>query len=320
MGPDSGTSNAQVFDELWSSVDLHYSFFELKKLNWDSLGTVYRQYALNAKDKGSLQSALATLLRELHDPHVALFEEYGPYPILPYKGRADTIRTFYNADFVNRRYLNSVQFSSAETVHAAMMTASIGYVRIDDFLGSGELSELDAALKTVASASSVIVDVRTNGGGNYQLAIDMAGRFVQRKATFGFLRFRNGAGHSSLTSFVPEVVEPGGVTSGNRAVYVLTNPATASSAEVFVLATRSNAKVTVVGDTTAGMSGGPTARELTNGWVYRISEWVEYTPGHTTYESIGLPPDSYVRTRDSDTSRNIDPVIERVLALIAASQ
>jgi hypothetical protein len=317
--PDKPRTNAQLFDELWTTVDRHYSFFQLKRLNWDSIGAVYRQYAIKATDKGSLQAAFATLLRELHDPHVELYEDYGPYPILPYQGRADTIRTNFDPTIVINRYF-AADFPVADFVRSAMISSSVGYLRIDNFLGAAdEITKLDTAMKSVSTASSLIVDVRTNNGGSYPLAIEMAGRFVQRSETFGYLQFRNGPAHSDLTALIPEVVKPTGPPKADIRIYLLTNAATASSAEVFVLALRTNVKVVVVGDTTAGMSGGPTARELSNGWVYRISEWVEYTPNRETYESIGLPPDALVRTRESDSTRRIDPVVSRALQLAAAA-
>jgi C-terminal processing protease CtpA/Prc len=78
---------------------------------------------------------------------------------------------------------------------------------------------------------------------------------------------------------------------------------------------RSIPGVTVVGDTTAGASGGPIVRELANGWTYQLSEWIEYTTAYATFEDVGLAPDIVVKASAADMSRGSDPVLERALAL-----
>jgi C-terminal processing protease CtpA/Prc len=74
-------------------------------------------------------------------------------------------------------------------------------------------------------------------------------------------------------------------------------------------------KVTVIGDTTAGASGGPIPRELANGWSYELSEWIEYLPSKQMFEGIGLAPDVFVRATAWDVANGKDGAIERALAL-----
>ena len=72
IGAPAASDRTSVFDDLWHQVDLHYSFFVLKRINWDSLGAVYRPLAVNATTDASLADVLARMLAELADVHVAL--------------------------------------------------------------------------------------------------------------------------------------------------------------------------------------------------------------------------------------------------------
>ena len=314
VGADRPTGHAALFDQLWTQVDLHYSFFDLKRINWDSLRTVYRPQAIAAADSVALARVLGNMLAELHDPHVAL-TPFGPGSTVRFLGRSDTTRTFFSAAGVHDAYMPAQQFRIGDVVRAAMLGDSVGYLHIANFHGEGWASTVDSALATVATAKSLVLDVRDNGGGTYSLAVDIAGRFVTQRRVFGSLRFRNGESHTAFSTPVAETVAPSGLAQFRGPIYLLTNGRTVSSGEVFVLALRTNPRVLVVGDTTAGASGGPTARELSNGWIYEVSEWVEYTLQHTTYEGIGLAPDIVVKPVASDFARHIDPALERALSL-----
>ncbi len=57
-------------------------------------------------------------------------------------------------------------------------------------------------------------------------------------------------------------------------------------------------------------------RELPNGWTYRLSTWVAYTPAGRSYEKIGLPPDVAVRPLPGDWSGGMDRVLEAGIATL----
>lgn len=43
-------TNADNFDVLWQTMKERYAFFDYKKINWDSLQTIYRPLALQANN------------------------------------------------------------------------------------------------------------------------------------------------------------------------------------------------------------------------------------------------------------------------------
>jgi C-terminal processing protease CtpA/Prc len=316
VGPSVSTSHAALFDDVWRAVDLHYSFFEFKKVNWDSVGTHYRPLALAASTDGAFANVLSQMLRELKDIHVSLTPT-GTATTTRYLSTADTTRTYFTWELVARRYVPNAQVTSGGHVRfGTTLGAAVGYLRITSFAGGEWASEVDEALEklTAAGAQSLIVDVRDNGGGQYKFAASIAGRFADKSRTYGYVRYRNGQGHGDFTNYMPETVSPSGPQQFTGRVYVLTNRRDFSSAEDFVLAMRVLPTVTVVGDTTGGASGGPIVRELPNGWTYQLSEWIEYTPAKQMFEGVGLAPTITVKATRADADHDVDAALERAIA------
>jgi C-terminal processing protease CtpA/Prc len=75
----------------------------------------------------------------------------------------------------------------------------------------------------------------------------------------------------------------------------------------------------IVGDTTAGVTGGPIVRELANGWTYELSQWIEFTSDKKPYEGIGLPPDIVVRSNAALARAGNDPALEQATSLAVSS-
>lgn len=308
VGPDPSTSEAALFDRVWNDLDLHYSFFVVKQINWDSLGTVYRPRALAAKDDGALATVLIGLLRSLHDDHVlfgSTSTSSSPYPNL-----FDPTVTF-------TKYVQSVGgFSNGLSYGLANPT--VGYIRLQLFEGSDLTSDLDSALAQLGPVTALIIDVRHNGGGLTENATAVAGRFADHATTAAYVRYRNGPAHSDFTAPIAQTVAPAGSRHFAGNVYLLTDRNTYSAAELFVLSMRSLGHTTVVGDTTGGQAGSPLVRELPNGWTYQFPESIEYTLDGLVFEGIGLPPDVPVRNTSAEINRLVDSQLERAIALATA--
>lgn len=314
LGPAPKPDHGAIFEQVWKEVDLHYSFFEYKRINWDSVGARYRPLALAAATDQEFAAELGAMLRELKDVHVSLTPS-GAGSTLGYISVADTIATHFSGTVVYERYVPHAALSTGHHLKYGMAADSVGYIRIPSFTGSGWAGEIDEALDAMPQAKSMIVDVRNNNGGNPVLAIKMAGRFTGKARSYGWVRYRNGPKHDDFTPFTEELVKPAGSRKFRGPVFVLTNRRDFSSAEDFVLAMRAIPKVTVIGDTTAGASGGPIPRELANGWSYEISEWIEYLPSREMFEGVGLAPDVFVRATAADVAAGRDIALERALLI-----
>ncbi len=308
VGPDLPTNPLALFDQVWGDFDLHYSLFVVKQVNWDSLRTVYRPLAATAVNQFALENIVSGMLSNLHDGHV---EFRGLSVGAPLHGNAiaPTI-TYGKYVALGEEFDGGVSYGRA--------SSSIGYIQISTFEGAELVPELDSALSALRGSQGIIIDVRNNDGGLLDNATNAAARFASQRTTVAYVRYRNGPAHTDFTKYLEQQVLPGGPVRYSGDVYLLTSRNTVSAAELFVLAMRALGHTTVVGDTTAGETGSPFARELQNGWSYQFPESIEYTLAGATFEDIGLPPDAPVRNTNRQIQSNIDA--QMALAISLASQ
>ena len=311
-GP-TATDRGAIFDQLWRDVDLHYSFFDLKKINWDSLGAVYRPRALAASTELGFADVVTQLLSELHDPHVYLFAEGQTFMT------SGTQPTIYYPDRTLPTYVSQARYSPSGRLASGYASPTVGYIRILTFEGQWPATEFDEILAGMASAKTLVIDVRDNGGGSATLAREVAGRFASNPTTYARIRYRNGPAHTDFTGFIDRVVTPAGTRHFSGDVYILTNRRSLSASEDFVLAMKAAARATIVGDSTGGASGSPIVRELPNGWTYQYPEWIEYTLDNKIYEGIGLAPDEVVKASFPDVQRGVDAQLARALVRASAA-
>jgi len=314
IGPDPGTDPARIFDTVWADFDAHYSFFQLKGIDWDSLATIYRPKAVRATNDVELFDALAGMLAELHDVHVALdagAQSYHWEP--PYTIEFDSSLVFV-------RYVQDAQRTASGRIRFGRCAddTGIGYIAISSFTGDGWAHEIDDALAALAGIRALIIDVRGNGGGDTRNAHEIAARFADHERTFAYVRYRNGPHHSDFTDDIVQTIGPGGAQRFTGPVAVLTNRQVYSAAEEFVLAMHVLPNVTTIGDTTGGGSGNPIARELPNGWTYELSQWVEFTPDGKIFEEVGLAPDVAVPIFSQDAERGIDRALRVAVRRLAS--
>ncbi len=311
VGPDLPTTEVALFDRVWRDVDLHYSFFGVKQVNWDSLGAAYRVKAAAAADDAALAPILVDLLGNLHDGHILLEIGGNTY--------TTTAPRYPNVfDPPPAKYFQGITgFQSG--LSYGLVAPTVGYVQLQTFDGTGWSAEMDTALTGLGAVSALIIDVRHNGGGVLENATAVAGRFADRSTVAAYVRYRNGPAHDDFTSSEAQSVAPVGSRHFAGKVFVLTNRNTYSAAELFVLYMRALGHTTVVGDTTGGQAGSPIARELQNGWAYQFPESIEYTLDRRVFEDVGLPPDVAVQNTQAEINSNVDAQLERAIALATAS-
>ena len=309
VAPEPSRDYGSMFDDLWTQFDLHYSYFELRGVNWDSVGAHYRPLAVAAKSDAQFASVLGQTVSQLHDLHVSLTAGKNIYRWRsPYEGG-----TAINESAIFSRYATGSFTTAGGHIRGGFVAPRVGYLRIASFVGEDWAGEVDDALGRLALVDAIIIDVRDNSGGSKTVATKIAGRFADRERVFGYVRLRNGTRHDQFSDDIAETVKPEGARHHSGRAIVLSNRGCMSAAEDFILAMHSLPTVTVVGDTTIGASGGPLVRELANGWTYQLSQWVAFTADHKTFEGIGLAPD--VALKGSNSLSTTDAILERAIAI-----
>jgi C-terminal processing protease CtpA/Prc len=310
--PDNRDDPIRNFDQLWAEFDGYYAFFELKQIDWRALYDDYRPHVGPGTAPEDLFKVMAEMLDNLHDGHVSLHAPFADHYYTAMFGRAPR-----NFDFtvVQQRYLTSANHT-AQGLRYGLVAADVGYVWIPSFGGNNLVDDFDHALAALGSVRGLIVDIRDNEGGSNENSTPMAERLADAKRAYRLIQYRNGPAHDDFTALRTDSIGPAGSVRFTGPVALLTNRHTFSAAEDFALALRTMPHVLSVGDTTGGGGGNPIARELANGWSYRIPRWIAYTPDTVSIEGVGLAPDTTVWITANDAAQTRDTILEVALAIL----
>lgn len=304
----SASTPAEGFDVVWSAFDELYPYFGLKQVNWSASRSTYRPRAGQATDVAALNQVLLDMLAPLRDVHVSLESPDGQ--------RTPTYRPSATVNFSTPLWQRVVAAGGWTQLKPNLGSARIDgvpYIAIGGWNSTQfSVADLDAALEPFRADSALIIDVRPNGGGNDQLALDFARRFTTATVLTEIFRFRTGPGPNDLGRETRRTIAPRGPWQFTRPVYVLSGRAVFSSNESFVAAMRALPNVTIVGDTTGGGTANPTSRPYFGGWKVHVSTWFATLPDGTPIEGRGIPPDEYVPW---PTPGARDPVIDAAVAL-----
>jgi len=296
------------FEALWKIIDEHYCFFDYKQqeygLDWQQ---VYRKYKPQAKGQmtnAQLFEVLSNMLAELRDGHVNLSaaHDYGRY----WSWYEDYPANF--SDTLLRHYLGT-DYKMAAGLDYRILDDNIGYIRYESFTNGVGDGNLDDVLAFMMLCRGLIIDVRSNGGGNLTNAEKLAARFCQEKTLVGYTQHKTGKGHSDFSDMEPRYLEPSSRIRWHKPVCVLTNRHVFSAANEFVSYMKALPQVTIVGDKTGGGAGMPFSSSLPNGWSVRFSAIPMYDAQGLSTE-FGIAPDYEVAIDYDDFLRNIDTIIE----------
>ncbi len=303
--PDTATGN---FEALWQIIDEHYCFFDYKQhtygLDWNE---VYQQYKVRVSDKMSelqLFEVLTDMLSQLRDGHVNLTTsmDYGRY----WKWHEAYPKNY--SDTLERHYMGT-DYKIAAGLNYRVLDDNIGYIRYESFSDPIGEGNLDDVLTYLALCRGLIIDIRSNGGGELTNAEMLAGRFVNEKTLVGYLQHKTGAGHNDFSDLEPIYLDPSSNLRWHKGVCVLTNRSVYSAANAFAVWMRALPNVKIVGDHTGGGSGLPMSSSLPNGWNVRFSACPMYDAQKQHIE-FGIDPDIPAALTDEATNEGIDPIIE----------
>jgi len=303
------------FEHLWKTYDRNYALFGAKHIDWDALYKVYRPRVTSKTTDDELFQIIADMLGNLNDNHVGLSSSKRQFRsgILGQMKMED-----FSLDLVKQKYLKGKSKPLVDGIFDyGWLTDSVGYFH---FRGFGRIEQTQAAIdeiiKTFKDAKAIVVDVRSNGGGDDRVGKLIADRFADRKRLYMKTAIRNGARHDDFTPWKYWYVEPDGPNQFTKPVILLTHRFSVSAAENFALAMRVLPHVTVVGDATSGVFADVYGDRLPNGWGFRVSFKLFVDPTDFCWEGIGVPADIRETNSRQDIEQQRDKVLELALSLI----
>jgi len=330
------TEQQKVFQEFWDIYDKHYPLMHRKNIDWQTVYDTYYPQIISTTTDAQLMEYFTTIMTTIiKDGHTDVVYNNSLEAI--YEPPFNEIIEEMVEDNTPSKVIIVVSSTNNPYISYGTLTANsnIGYINSKNFEPVNENESefnnfkaiVDEALTALQNKSGIIIDVRTNGGGQGPFAYYLAGRFFANSTSIELIRQRiktsTGSTISSLGDWATEEFEgypdtraEGGYIAGvfpedntitisgdfqfSNKVALLTANGTASAAEYFTAAMKTQTQVKSIGDKTFGIYAGSDILTLTNGagkWKTRVSTHdieVKYSGSFQSFEGIGITPDEQI--------------------------
>lgn len=171
-------------------------------------------------------------------------------------------------------------------IDSRMLENNIAYIKISDFDG-GTAKEFKENYETLKGqgAKSLIIDLRDNGGGVVDEAIDILEMICDKNSTLLIESDKEGNETVTKSEKNPTIDVP---------IKVLLNENTASASEILAGALKDNNKATIIGTKTYGKGVIQTLMRLSDGSGLKVTTAEYCTPNRNKINKIGIEPDIVV--------------------------
>lgn len=315
------------FEVLWNTFNDHYAYFELRKINWDSIYEIYRPVISQSTTDVELYRVLDEMISAMNDGHVGLDapDEIVDAAIIKSEYPTEvTIKNYGNhevAKLVADSYIPEGSSAHKELLRWGVLENNIGYIQLNQMMGlaeynisdsltgrdywmayfeqsdqsiddtSDEVNGIRNSMKTVmediAETEAVIIDVRFNGGGKDEVGMEVLRHFNSNRKTVFTKKARFGSG------FTPriEIKQDGTTNYYSKPVFLLISGESASATEIMVLCSLSMDNITRIGSNTEGVFSDVLDKALPNGWEFGLSNELYEDMNGRNYEGVGIAPD-----------------------------
>ena len=187
------------------------------------------------------------------------------------------------------------------------LQSGVGYIRFNIFVIS-LMERIRGAIRGMADAPGIIIDLRGNPGGLGGMAPGIAGVLNKEQASLGTMRTRSASPFKFAFSPQPNpYLGP---------VVILTDGGSASTSEIFAAGMQELGRAVVVGERTAGAALPSYFQKLPTGALFQFAIGDFKTPKGVLIEGHGVAPDVEVKlTRKSlleGRDLQLDAAIEQI--------
>lgn len=185
---------------------------------------------------------------------------------------------------------------------------TIGYIQLTSFTERSN-KELDQAFDelTTQGAEAYILDLRGNGGGLLETAIDVASQFIRSGVIVR--EDRKNEGERTYDA-------RGGGKALDQNLVLLVDGGTASASEIVAGALQDYDRATLVGEKTFGKGSVQLIYELSDSSRLHVTVAKWFTPDGHAIDGTGLTPDVEVPITEEDRAQGRDPQLERAISFL----
>ncbi len=167
-------------------------------------------------------------------------------------------------------------------VVSKLLDKNIGYIYIETFDEGCKEDFLNAYNDLVKQGmKSLIIDLRYNGGGLVDEALDIADLMCDKDDVMLITIDKDGKKETTKSNKTPTITMP---------VVLITNGATASASEILCAALKENERAEIIGEKTYGKGVIQELVPLSNGGALKVTTSEYYTPKEKKINEVGIEP------------------------------
>lgn len=298
-------------DALWRIIDERYCYLDYKNIDWKAVKVDYDARLSKVKNELELFDLMASMLAELKDGHVNLISDFD---VSRYHDWYLKYPANFNAGIIfgaDSKYLGPTYRRAGGLRYGTLYDGTVGYIYYGDFTVAFTDANMSRIFDAFRNCTSLIIDVRNNGGGAILYAEQLASYFFPEERLTGYLRHKTGRGHSDFSDYIRVKTKAHSFLHWDKGpVALLCNRMSYSATNDFINRMSTLDNVITVGDTSGGGGGIPLSSELPNGWSLRFSASPMYDIDKRDTE-FGIEPDFKQDMNPADEKN--DAIIERAI-------
>ena len=204
-------------------------------------------------------------------------------------------------------------------LHFAVLPGNIGYLQLNSFGDEKIVQQFDSVFSVLSKTSSLIIDVRNNGGGNGGNGFEILGYLTDKPFYTGktMLRQYRPVGRSwdgvEKGSIEEDAWRPYKNKLYNKPVVVLTSGATYSAAEDFTATFKNMKRGIVIGEPSGGSTGQPVFFTLPGGGVGYVCSKRDFLSDGTEFVGVGIQPNIVVHPTAKSIVAGKDDILDAAI-------
>lgn len=189
---------------------------------------------------------------------------------------------------------------------------NIAYLNVAQFSDDTE-KEFDKAVQDILlnDVEGIVLDLRYNGGGYLDVAVDILSDFIEGKKTAVITKHRDPAKNEIYYTNESGLLK-------DFPLVVLVNEGSASASEIIAGAVQDLEHGIVMGQQTFGKGSVQVIERLEDGSSLRITIAKWYTPNDRSIDDIGVLPNTLVEMNEDDVANDIDTQLETAIKYLQA--
>jgi hypothetical protein len=350
---------SEVFDEFWIGMDQNYMYWDIDTTNWKVMYSKYKPYfvKLDMKNNHDVKKSVQyfrEMTKGLIDGHYSIsflpdaIKDSIVYPSYERKQSLSGFHYPFSYFKIDTNYLDKdfiLGFNNAFSNAGVPLSALSGtinhkilYFGCNSFaLSKSYFDQTQNGVKPVlqyffdslkdlsGNIKAVIIDVRSNAGGDLNDLNFLIGRFIDKPLHFGYVQYKTGNGRLDFTPWMNAVINPvSNSTAISVSVVVLADNVSASLSEAVVMAIQTLPNGVFIGERTWGATRPVASEDTYNAGSFTVNGFLsvqssscrfKYLNGKS-YEGKGYPPDIQVQFKLNDLNNGKDAALEKAIDYI----